>query len=240
MQKAKVTIVCPWWRRWEIVQQHCKSMKRFIDESPSWVKLNYLAVISREDPDYLELIDLCHSFGFTASEYRNTELGNKLNAGINTALKLYKPDYIMNMGSDDLCSAIIWKEYEPYMKQGMELIGIDSVYIIEHQSRKVYYLNLYNYNFPVGVLRMIKTSAIIRLRDGYNLPLYHPGLDQGLDTASMNRLIEIGVKPTVIHTARRPLTCGVKCNVSINHFIHLSTLDMAEEASMDEIKTLLP
>ena len=239
MQKVKVAIVCPWWRRWEVVLRHCKSMERFIKESPAWVEIDYLSIISQEDPDFCELVDVAHSFGFTATRYRNEPLGQKLNAGINTAISLFRPDYIMNMGSDDLCDAMIWKEYKPYLLKKVELIGIDSCYIVDLQSGEAYYLDLYNHKYPVGVMRMIRVETIQRLHKEYRLPLYHFDLNRGMDTASMNRLMKIGVIPVMVYTDWRPFTVGIKCNVSINHFQFLSSIEKAKPVDIKILKKLL-
>jgi len=239
MQKVKVTIVCPWWRRWEVTLRHCKSMECFIKESPRWVEVNYLCIISQEDPDYKELVDIAHSFGFTATKYRNEPLGEKLNAGINTAINLFQPDYIMNMGSDDLCDASIWKEYRPFIDNRDKLIGIDSCHIVDSETNEAYYLDLYNHKYPVGVLRMVLVDTIKLLHEKYRLPLYHSDINRGMDTASMNRLMKIGVRPTIIHTDWRPFSTGLKCNVSINHFQFLSSIERAKSIDVKILEKLL-
>jgi len=235
----KVTIVCPWWRRWEVTLIHCQSMKRFIKESPGWVEVNYVAIVSKEDSDYTELVDIAHSFRFTVCQFSNKLLGQKLNAGINTALSLFKPDYIMNMGSDDLCDAMIWDEYRSYLDEGVQMIGIDSCHIVDQETQKAYYLDVYNNKYPVGVLRMIKATTIERLRKKYKLSLYHHNLVRGMDTASMNRLRKIGVEPVIIRTGGRPFTAGFKCNVAINHFQFLSSIPQANLVDINILKNLL-
>ncbi len=237
--KIKVTIVCPWWRRWEVTLRHSKSMVRFMREAPPWVDINYLCIISPEDKDYTELLDIGHEFNFTVTQYKNLPIGAKLNAGIQTAIALFKPDYIMNMGSDDLCDASVWKEYKPHVEAGNELIGIDSCHIVDPETNQAYYLDLYNHKYPVGVMRLIKVEAITRLQKKYKLPLYHYNLDRGMDTASMNRLMKIGVRPTMIHTDWRPFTTGFKSNISINHFQFLSSIEKAKPVDIDVLKNLL-
>jgi len=215
-------------------------MEKFLRQAPRWIRLRYICIVSREDPDFQELVDMAHGFGFDVYQYRNLPLGQKMNAGIYTAINHYHPDYVMNMGSDDLCDVSIWKVYKEYIEAGKELIGIDSCFIIEHKTHQAFYLDLYNEQWPVGVLRLIKVSTIERLKTAYKLNLYYAEINQGMDTASMMRLMKIGVTPTVIHTDWRPFTAGIKGNVTINHWMHLSTLDRAKEVDFETIKHLMP
>lgn len=239
MKSCKITIVCPWWRRLQVTALHCRSIKNFINRAPRWAKIQYLCIVSPDDPDRAELIKMAHEFGFIVTSYKNLPIGAKLNAGINTAVRHTAPDYIMNMGSDDLCNVSIFEEYENLIRSGVLFFGIDSVYIYNPETKETYYLNLYTDVYPVGVLRMVHVSLIQKLKAGYGLSLYPASVCCGMDTASFARLSKIGYPAKVIYVNRRPFTVGIKCNVSINHWMHLSTIDRAERCERKEIKNLL-
>jgi hypothetical protein len=234
-KKVKIKIVCPWWGRVEVVVLHCRSIKKFINESP--YSVSYLAIVSPEDADFKELRDMAFGFDFDVCAYKNTPVSEKLNAGISLAME-ENPDYIMNMGSDDLVDGSIWKVYNPFIKKKNPFFGIDSCHIVDHYSKKAYYLDLYNDTYPVGVLRMIHRDAINQLWDNWNLKVYPADIDRGMDTASMKRLKRYGVKASVIHSNGRVFTVGVKCNTSINHFLHLEISDKAKPVEYDSLKHL--
>jgi len=231
-----IKIVCPWWGRFEVVQMHCRSMVRFMEASP--YKMSYMAIVSPEDPDFNDLRELAFGFDFDVCAHQNFPVSAKLNAGIELAME-EKPDYIMNMGSDDLCSPSIWDEYRPLIDSGRKFFGIDSCHIIDFYSKEAYYLDLYNDSEPVGVLRMIHTSCINDLWTDYNMKLYPYGINRGMDGASAKRLQKLGILPAVIHTAGRPFTTGVKHRTSINQFIHLTMLDQAKPVEYDSLKELV-
>jgi glycosyltransferase involved in cell wall biosynthesis len=197
--------------------------------------INYVAIVSPGDPDYKELVEVAHANGFTVVSHPNLPVSNKLNAGIRYALKKFNPDYIMNMGSDDLVSTKIWDEYRPHLVARTMMWGIDSCYIIQRETAEAYYLDLYNDKFPVGVLRMIRSDVIKRLKEKHMIDLYPKNINHGMDTASLMRLQKFGIKTEVIHTDWKVYTTGVKCNVSINHFIHLSTLEKAKPVKYEDV-----
>ena len=235
----QVDIICPWWKRPDIVLVHCRSMERFIKDSPKWVKLRYTCIISPEDPCRRELEEIAFSFGFTVLSYKNIPVSCKLNAGINWILQNRRPDYLMNMGSDDCNSAEIWDIYRPYMEKKRAIFGIDSCFICDVATKESYYLDHYNDKFPVGVLRMIRSDMIRELHIYNHLDLYPYGVDRGLDTASLQRLMKFGITPDVIHLDWRPLTVGIKCDTTINHFMHLSVLEKAKRIEFETIKHLI-
>jgi hypothetical protein len=239
-RKIKVTIVCPWWRRVCVVSVHAASIDKFIKNSPSYLEINYVAIVSTGDPDWKELVEVGHAHGFTVVSHPNLPVSNKLNAGIRYALEKFKPDYIMNMGSDDLVSHKIWDEYGKFIEEGVKMFGIDSCHIIERETRQAYYLDLYNDKFPVGVLRMVSSEVIRFLKQRHMLDLYPKNINHGMDTASLMRLQKFGIRTEVIHTDWRVFTTGVKCNVSINHFIHLSSLEKAKPVNYEDVVAEFP
>ena len=239
MKKTKILIVCPWWGRWEVTNIHSRSMIKFMEGCPYEIK--YLVIISPDDPDYNENLEIAFNSGFEVCEFRNLPVSQKLNAGINYGLENFEPEYIMNMGSDDLCDSSIWDIYKPLIEKKEPFFGVDSCHIINFYTQEAMYLDLYNDMYPVGVLRMIRVECIDKLKKEYGFNLYPFNMNSGLDTASMERLRKIGIDPVVIHTDGRAFTSGLKCNTTINHWIHLSQLNNAEhhkKAILIEFETI--
>jgi hypothetical protein len=241
-KKTKIVIICPWWGRWEVTRMHCKNIKKFMHEAP--YSIEYLAIISPGDKDYNENLETAFNFGFTVCQFRNIPVSQKINAGIAFALEKFDPEYIMNMGSDDLVSGDIWQLYKSYFDDGDKFFGIDSGHAINYYTKEAIYLDLYNDKYPVGGLRMIHTDCIKRLKDEYQFNLYPMNVNSGMDTASMMRLGKIGIIPKVVHVEGRVLIAGMKCNTTINHWMHLSIAEkdgrmIAIPVEYDTVKHLI-
>lgn len=178
---CRTLIVCPWWGRPEIVELHCKSMKKFIKGHA-----DYLAVLSKEDPHIKKLEKLVYLYGFKKTYFKNSPLGYKINHGFRYAKKY---DYVMNMGSDDLCDPRYWKEIKGYM--GKPLFKVNRIYAAEDISlKKIWEIKRIN----IGVLRMIRTDIITK-------DLY-PAQNRGLDKGSRNMLASLGYGEEVVKVGK--------------------------------------
>lgn len=206
--------------------------------------IEYLVIISPDDPDYNENLDIAFNYGFAVCAFRNFPVSQKLNAGINYGMEHFDPEYIMNMGSDDLCDPSIWKVYKPLIDKKELFFGVDSGHAINFYTKEAIYLDLYNDMYPVGGLRMIHTDCIRKLKKESGFGLYPHNINSGMDTASMDRLRKIGINPIVVHTKGRVFIAGLKCNTTINHWMHLSVAkkydrEVAKKISYDKVKHLL-
>lgn len=74
--------------------------------------------------------------GYHYVEAENKPLGRKFNKGLEGALKL-EWDYLMRMDSDTLINNKLWRIYEPYFNEGMDLFGLDKCWFYEMETGKV-------------------------------------------------------------------------------------------------------
>ena len=175
----KTLIVCPWWGRPEIVSLHCRSMKKFINGHA-----DYLAILSPEDPHLEALEGLVRKYGFKKTYFKNDPLGYKINHGIRQAEGY---DYVMNMGSDDLCDPRYWRDIKEYM--GRPLFKVNRIYGAEDISlKKIWEVK----KIGIGVLRMIRTDIITK-------DLY-PAKNKRLDRGSRMTLVSLGYREEVFNS----------------------------------------
>ena len=147
-------------------------MKKFLKGNA-----DYLAILSKEDPHLKKLEKLVRLYGFKKTYFKNNPLGHKINHGINLVKDDY--DYVMNMGSDDLCDWRYWRDIKDCM--GKPLLRVNRIYAAEDISlTDVWEIK----NINIGVLRMIRTDIITK-------DLY-PAQNKGLDKGSRNTLLSLG------------------------------------------------
>lgn len=106
------------WKRPEITEICFLGLQRLKAYDPDRFRVTALAVISEES-----MIPLCEKYGINYLMHENKPLGKKKNAGLNECFR-YDWDYLVELGSDDLLRSEILDAYEPYMKQGIPLMGM--------------------------------------------------------------------------------------------------------------------
>ncbi len=161
----------------EITMLHCQSMRKFMIDG-----VDYLAVLSPEDPHFDQLEELALNNGFKVTHYGNDPLGEKINHGF-IFRDIY--DYVMNMGSDDLCDPGFWDAAKSYL--GRPVLKVNNIYAAEDISLQ----NIWEVRgVNIGVLRMIRTDIIKK-----NL---YPPKNKGLDKGSRITLSGMGFEEEVI------------------------------------------
>lgn len=162
------------------MELHCKSMKKFIKGHAE-----YLAILSPEDPHLERLEKLVYLYGFMKTYFKNSPLGYKINHGISHVKDRF--DYIMNMGSDDLCDPRYWRDVQDYM--GRPVFKVNRIYASEDISLG----NIWEIRgINIGVLRMIRTDIITE-------DLY-PAQNKGLDKGSRRTMMSLGFGEEIANT----------------------------------------
>lgn len=106
------------WKRPEITEICFLGLQRLKAYDPDRFRISALAVISEES-----MIPLCEKYSVHYVMHENHPLGKKKNAGLNECFK-YEWDYLIELGSDDLLRSDLLDIYDPYMKQGVPLMGM--------------------------------------------------------------------------------------------------------------------
>lgn len=116
------------WKRPEITEICFIGLQRLKAYDPDRFRVSALAVISET-----EMIPLCEKYGIKWLMHENKPLGKKKNAGLNEAFK-YDWDYLIELGSDDLVRNELLDLYEPFMKQGLPLMGMKNIVFLNSEN----------------------------------------------------------------------------------------------------------
>lgn len=123
MTNILIFLAC--WKRPEITELCFTGIQRLKAYDPDRFRISALAVISER-----EMIPLCTKYGINWTLADNLPVGRKKNRGLNIAFN-YEWDYLLEIGSDDLLRDEILDTYEPLMKKGMPVFGINSLVFYE-------------------------------------------------------------------------------------------------------------
>jgi len=215
--KPKIVIIIPCWGRSEVFDLVCSQMDLFHAETEDKIDLTVLYIFSKEDKELFEL-EMIYNNAFHTCDMiysSNRQLGKKLNDGIEYAAR-FDYDYIMNFGSDDLIHPELIDKYLPFLKAGVPLMGISSLYFLKKNEDPVYFF-YYNNPHVIGAGRMIHRSAIESVTRTFG-GLYDPDICRGMDTHSAKRLAHCGYGQQVIYRGEFPYIVDIKSEVNINSF----------------------
>lgn len=143
----KILAFTPVWKRPKTTRlcfEGFKELKNFLD-------LEVFCVVSEK-----WAVKLCEEFGFKHAWSNNDPLGQKLNNGLEEAIK-EDFDYLMTSGSDNLYHKDLFKIYEPYFKEKMDVFGVNKCVFVEGNKAK-----LVDYKGTIlGAGRMIRKQALV-------------------------------------------------------------------------------
>jgi len=140
----------------------------------------------------------------------NEPLGNKKNIGIRQALR-FDWDYLIEVGSDDVWTSLMWDYLQPYFRQNNPFFGFLSLYIYNLLTDEARFVGEYNIDTTdtltaIGVGRCVRRDIVERSLDLWN-PSAHFGMD-GYSSAQIWR--KTGIRATVLDTKRLPVVCDIK------------------------------
>lgn len=217
MKKPKIAIVIPCWKRADVFALVSKQLELFNEQTKSKIELDIVYIFSEDDPEILELYKVYKSatYSRTLVFSDNNLLGEKLNKGIDVAMKL-NCDYIMNFGSDDLIHPNIINLYLPYIYTNKMIIGISALYFYEPGKLPIYF-HYYNNPHIIGAARLIHKSVVKRVTEKFG-GLYSPEICRGMDTFSAKRMLSCGFFETAVYRGEFPYIVDIKTDTNINSF----------------------
>lgn len=141
--KLKIAICSAVWKRKEVFEMFAQGIKAL----QKGTDIEYQVFISGSEGDVSKKMVQKHKF--TYIEIPNEPLAAKVNASVYAA-KNFKPDYILCIGSDDIITPELMKVYEPYMRKGIDFIGVLDFYFYDIVSKKASYWGGYRDARRVG------------------------------------------------------------------------------------------
>lgn len=228
----KILILIPCWKRPDITQIVFENLSMFKNSAEWDVKV--LTILSPGDPFLSEIENQVQEFGFDICYFKNLPVGNKLNAGINFALKKFDFDYLMNFGSDDLIHPQIVKLYENHIKEKVKFFGINNLYFYDLRSSKLtqdpvertrcFFYHTYNDCKSIGAGRMIH-RAVLEDMIKVHYDVYSFDCSQGMDGNSAGRIkFALEIEDTVIDAFYFPYIVDIKTDTNINHILNIDTI----------------
>lgn len=107
--------------------------------------------------------NLVEQYGFEYIEISNTPLTHKFNSTVKRA-KLWNPDGLVIIGSDDLLSKSIFKTYDKLINDNVDVFGFIDIYFLE--QKKIYYWEGYTNNRKgetIGAGRFLHKNTLDKL-----------------------------------------------------------------------------
>jgi len=151
--KIKLVIGTMMWKRFDLFQLWCDHIKRLQKECPE-IEIIPISVGSEGSASK----SICDSNDVFYMEHANLPLRNKANARL-TFAKQFNPDYILFLGSDDIISTSLLKEYIHHMLKGVHIIEVMDLYYFDRITKQSAYCKGYTsrrrLNEPMAVARCI-------------------------------------------------------------------------------------
>lgn len=177
----KICVIIPIWGRQNIVDI---CLQRWVE-----IKKKYdVEVICLVSENWAKLMAFKHGLKFF--EVSNNDLGNKMNKGVEYALK-FKWDYLMNMGSDDLVSDELFELYRSYIDNKRPMFGLKKIVFFDTETKKA---KAVDYGCMIGAGRMIRRDVLeSRTLKGKEVDMYDKGISKCLDNNSRKRFNDVGM-----------------------------------------------
>jgi hypothetical protein len=174
-------VLLPIWGRKAITNICLKNWAR-LKESEN---IDVLCVVSEQ---WAKIEAVKHGFKYV--EVSNDDLGNKMNVGVQYALK-FKWDYLMNMGSDDLVSERMFRLYEQYTIKERPMFGLTKLVFFDSKEKSA---KSVNYGCMIGAGRCIRRDVLKRhAMTGDKVTMYDEGIDRCLDNNSRKRFFTVSM-----------------------------------------------
>ena len=141
--KLKVAIVSAVWGRKEVFEMFAKGINHLIEN----MDIEFHVIIAGSEWD--ESKKMVQKHGYTYIEIPNEPLATKHNS-TTYACRNLGVDYILCLGSDDIISLELMKEYEIHMRNGVDFIGVTDFYFYDTVSKKSSYWGGYREKFRLN------------------------------------------------------------------------------------------
>jgi hypothetical protein len=172
--KHKIVVLTCSWKRPNITKIFIKNLLK-VESLLSNMYEFINVVVDSEKSNF----NVFKNTNFIYLEHNNLPLSNKWNFGLSYCKNL-NFDYLLIMGSDDILTSHILKQYKIFINNSIDFMGITDMYIYDLLKKKFYYWNGYTgarLNDTIGLGRCISKKIIQEL----DYKLWTDGLNKGLD-----------------------------------------------------------
>jgi hypothetical protein len=180
-KKLTVAIVSAVWKRPEVFELFAQGIKHLQKNS----NIDLPVFIAGSEGEKSKRMVRRHGFNYI--EIKNDPLASKVNAPVQLA-KTINPDYVLCLGSDDIISPGLMKEYEKEMRKGFDFIGVTDFYFYDTVTKKSSYWG--GYRDPRRVGHTCGAGRLIskRLLDLWNWTPWETKDSKVLDNSMQTKL----------------------------------------------------
>lgn len=156
--------------------------------------------------------------GYRVIEVENFPVGNKMNLGMQEALK-YEWDYLMEMGSNNLLSNLYIRAFIAACKENFACFGSGKFYALQPDKKRVRVFNVKKRNGFGGVGRGFRRDVIEAAKDG---KCWDSEINAGMDGSIWGNLIHPQIEKDP-HSVRRlvnnsyPSVLDLKSDTDVNN-----------------------
>ncbi len=176
-------------------------------------KYNIIPVIVSDDQG---IADMCNSNDIVHLSAPNEPLGRKFNTL--SVLKAIDFDYLMVMGSDDICNMRMIKYYFELMERGLDFWGMKDIYFYSAKLKQTkYWGGFKNHRIgeTVGAGRVLSRGLLDRL----DWKPWDSSLNRKLDRSMTEKLITLDVKNHAMNLADNDcFLLDIKAGYNISKF----------------------
>lgn len=140
----KVVIVSAVWKRPEVFAMFAAGIHHLINEC---FGIDFEVIISGSEGEVSKI--MVEREGFKYIEIANHPLALKVNAPVEAA-KEFNPDYVLCLGSDDIISVELMKQYVYYMLLSYDYIAVSDFYFYDTVTGKAAYWGGYREDWRKG------------------------------------------------------------------------------------------
>lgn len=158
-------------------------------------KYDIVPVIVADDQ---RIADMCNDNKIVHLSAPNEPLGKKFNTV--SLLKAIDFDYLMVMGSDDICNMRMIKYYFELMEKGLDFWGMKDIYIYGAKPKQTKYWGGFK-NHRIGETVGVARCLSRKLLDMLDWTPWNSTLNSKLDRSMTEKLINLGVKNHAMNLA---------------------------------------
>ena len=203
----KILLMTAVWKRPELTAMMVRGLN-----FPDYANVRPFFILSEEDPYFLANHAIVKNYDYLV--YPNEPLGRKKNVGLRFA-RQWDWDYLMELGSDDLYTPLVWKYYMKPFAERWPVFGFNQIYYYNITDGSAVWMENYALDhegepMPFGALRCIRRDLI----DGVD-ELWRDKWFCSMDGCSYQVIKDKGYRAEVIDVGRDPVICDIKSGVNL-------------------------
>jgi len=188
---------------------------------PDYADVRPFFILSDEDPCFNTNYNLVKNYDYLI--YPNDPLGRKKNAGMRHAMQ-WDWDYLIELGSDDIITDMIWLYYVKPFAEQWPIFGINNIYYYHPKQNKAVFMSGYAQDhdgepMPFGALRCIRRDVVEQC-----MPLWRDTWNWSMDGASYYKIKEAGYVANIVQISDDPVLLDIKTTTNLTNWYEIEAM----------------